>query len=140
MPDRKRDPLPPPIGGASLLAAFAVLCLTVFALLSLSTVRADDRLGKATVQAVTDYYAADLEAQTILARLRNGEHPEAVTIESGGAVTWASYTCPISDAQELRVRVELTAEGGYRVLCWQTAAVEECEFDDSLDLWDGELF
>ena len=73
MPDRKRDPLPPPIGGASLLAAFAVLCLTVFALLSLSTVRADDRLGKATVQAVTDYYAADLEAQTILARLRNGE-------------------------------------------------------------------
>ena len=28
---------PPPVGGASLLVVFGVLCLTVFALLSLST-------------------------------------------------------------------------------------------------------
>ena len=34
---------PPALGGVSLLVIFAVLCLTVFALLSLSTVQADCR-------------------------------------------------------------------------------------------------
>ena len=38
MDERKQAELsPPPVGGASLLVVFAVLCLTVFALLSLST-------------------------------------------------------------------------------------------------------
>ena len=34
---------PPAVGGISLLAVFAVLCLTIFALLSLATVGADGR-------------------------------------------------------------------------------------------------
>ena len=41
---------PPPVGGASLLVVFAVLCLTVFALLSLSTVRANERLSEASAR------------------------------------------------------------------------------------------
>ena len=46
---------PPALGGISLLVVFAVLCLTVFALLSLSTVRADERRSDASAQAVTNY-------------------------------------------------------------------------------------
>ena len=46
---------PPALGGSSLLVVFAVLCLTVFALLSLSTVRADGRLGDAAADAVAGY-------------------------------------------------------------------------------------
>ena len=46
---------PPAVGGVSLLVVFAVLCLTVFALLSLTTVRADVRLADASAQAVSDY-------------------------------------------------------------------------------------
>ena len=66
MDNRKNQRFSPPaVGGASLLVVFAVLCLTVFALLSLTTVQADVRLADASVQAVADYYAADLEAQTI---------------------------------------------------------------------------
>ncbi len=80
MKDKKRFS-PPAIGGISLLVVFAVLCLTIFALLSLSTVRADMRLADATVESVADYYAADLEAQTILTRLRAGERPDGVTVE-----------------------------------------------------------
>ena len=38
MTERKRETFSPPaVGGISLLVAFAVLCLTVFALLSLTT-------------------------------------------------------------------------------------------------------
>ena len=55
--------------------AFAVLCLTVFAVLSLTTVQADARLAEASARAVEEYYAADCAAQEILARLRNGETP-----------------------------------------------------------------
>ena len=72
---------PPAVGGISLLVVFAVLCLTVFALLALTTVQADNRLADASAKAVTDYYAADCRAQEILARLRNGERPEGVEHE-----------------------------------------------------------
>lgn len=63
--DNRRGGLPPAVGGVSLLTAFAVLCLTVFALLSLATVRADVRLAEAAVRTVTDYYAADCRAQEV---------------------------------------------------------------------------
>ena len=48
----------PVVGGSSLLVIFAVLCMTVFALLSLSTVLADGRLNQASVEAVSAYYTA----------------------------------------------------------------------------------
>ena len=38
----------PTVGGSSLLVIFAVLCLTVFALLSLSTVQAEKRMADAS--------------------------------------------------------------------------------------------
>ena len=59
MMEQKKKFSPPAVGGISLLVVFAVLCLTVFALLSLTTVQADVRLADASVQAVEDYYAAD---------------------------------------------------------------------------------
>ena len=54
-------------GGSSLLVIFAVLCLTVFALLTLSTVKADLRLADAAVHSVMEYYSADCAAEEILA-------------------------------------------------------------------------
>ena len=130
---------PPAVGGTSLLVVFAVLCLTVFALLSLSTVRADTRLGDSAVQGVAAYYAADCQAQEILARLRNGELPPGVTRHSyepqaGGAR--CTYTIPISDGQELRVEVVLR-DGGYTVLRWQAAPVSEWGGNETVDLWNG---
>ena len=127
---------PPAVGGVSLLVVFAVLCLTVFALLALTTVQADTRLADASAQAVTDYYAADCQAQEILARLRRGERPEGVKVHSLDPVQ-AEYACPISDTQELQVSVVIEADGGYRVLRWQAAPSVEWESDESLDIWDG---
>lgn len=134
MDDRKHFS-PPPVGGASLLAAFAVLCLTVFALLSLATVQADRRLADAASRAVTDYYAADCRAQEILARLRAGERPEDV--EQDGDVY--SYVCPISSVQELAVEVRVRGTD-YTVLRWQAVPAGEWEADDGLELWDGMPF
>ena len=127
---------PPAIGGVSLLVVFAVLCLTVFALLSLATVQADVRLADASAQAVKDYYAADCAAQEILARLRNGELPEGVAVN--GDVY--SFSCPISDTQTLEAEVRLSV-GSYTILRWQAVSSSDAwEIDESLELWDGDLF
>ncbi len=123
---------PPAVGGISLLVIFAVLCLTVFALLGLSTVQADGRLAEASAQAVADYYAADCEAERILARLRGGQTPEGVTVD--GDV--CAYTCPISETQNLEVEVRLE-QTGYTVLRWQAVPIGEWQTDDSLGVWDG---
>ena len=129
---------PPAVGGVSLLVAFAVLCLTVFALLALTTVQADTRLADASAKAVTDYYAADCQAQEILARLRNGERPEGVEF-SGSGLLHAQYVVPISDTQELQVELTLDARGRYTILRWQSVPTGDWEYDDSLTLWDGDI-
>ena len=52
-----------------------------------------------------------------------------------------TYEIPISDTQELQVEVLVNpADGSYSILRWQAAAVGAWEYDDSLDIWDGELF
>ena len=66
---------PAAVGGSSLLVIFAVLCLVIFALLSLSTVRADGRLSQASADAVKAYYKADCRAEEIVARLRPARSP-----------------------------------------------------------------
>lgn len=99
MRERERsDFSPPALGGASLLVIFAVLALTIFALLSLSTVRADERLSAASAQGVAAYYAADCRAQELLARIRAGEWPEEAVLQEDGSY---AYVCPISDTQEI---------------------------------------
>lgn len=132
MRDKKRIS-PPAIGGISLLVAFAVLCLTIFALLSLATVRPNLRLADASVEGVTDYYAADLEAQAILARLRAGERVDGVTVN--GAVY--SFICPISDTQNLEAAVLLDG-ADYRILRWQAVPSQSWQADETLDIWDGD--
>lgn len=156
---------PPALGGVSLLVIFAVLCLTVFALLSLSTVQADCRLADATAQSVSDYYAADLEAQTILAKLRQGERPANVAVEAAEAASSEnntiapeaenadsavnsnspsalySYTCQISETQNLQVQVRLNPQtGAYSVLRWQAVPSGNWQTEDTLELWDGTTF
>lgn len=127
-----RNPAPI-VGGSSLLVIFAVLCLTVFAMLSLTQAQADRRLAQNSWSAVTGYYRADCQAQEILSQLRAGERPDSVTAEGEGVF---SYACPISDAQTLEVRVRLAGES-YEILAWRAVFTADWQADEDLDLWDG---
>ena len=124
----------PIIGGSSLLVIFAVLCLTVFALLSLSTAQAEKRLSDASAQAVAGYYDADSAAEAILAQLRAGETPEGVTALGGGRY---QYACPISDRQTLEVEVQVQG-GAYQVLRWQAVSSLDWQADEDRNVWNGE--
>lgn len=132
MNKRRRFSLPV-AGGSSLLIMFAVLCLTVFALLGLSTIRSDRRLSDASAEAVDNYYKADRMAEEIYARLRRGEMPEGVTVTDDGIY---SYACPISDTLVLQVALRKEGEE-WSVLLWQEVSSADWEKDDSLNLWDG---
>ena len=133
--DKRRRTRFPVVGACSLLVTFAVLCFTVFALLSVSTVQADRRLSDASARAVSDYYEADLQAERIFAKLRSGEIPAGVRVEEG----ICRYACTISDTQILQVAVQHGSDG-WRVLQWQAVSVTEWQGDDSLPVWDGETF
>lgn len=131
--DKKRTTFPAVVGGSSLLVIFAVLCLTVFALLSISTVRANQKLSDSFHQAVVGYYEADCMAEQILARLRAGESVEAVQKNDGVY----SYTCAISDTQALAV--DVTVDGtDYTILRWQAVSTANWQADDTLPVWSGE--
>lgn len=121
------------VGGSSILTIFAVLCFIIFALLSLSTAKADSGLADRSVEAVTRYYEADTQAEIMLARLRRGELPEEVLDEGGGKF---SYSCPIDKNQELKVTVQLSGHD-FKVLRWQKEYAGAWETDDTLKVWGG---
>lgn len=126
--------LPPAPGASALLVIFAVLCLTVLAMLSLSTVQADGRLSDASSEAVSGYYAADCQAEEILAQLRAGTIPPDVREEAGVYY----YKCTVSDTQDLEVAVRV--EGStYTVLRWQMVPSENWEAGEGPEVWDGTL-
>ena len=128
----RKEHTPAAVGGSSLLVIFAVLCLTIFALLSLSTVQADGRLTNLRTDAVRAYYEAEEEAERILARLRCGKSVDGVTLTEEGY----HYSCEVSDTQRLVVTVAIE-DDGFEILQWQIVSVAEWETDDSLRVWDG---
>lgn len=121
------------VGGSSILTIFAVLCFIVFALLSLSTAKADRTLADKTVAATQNYYKADAEAEEILGKLRGGETPEGVT-KSG--YNEYSYSCKIDEKQELQVKVEIQGKT-YFIKQWRKAYVGEWKADDSMEVFEG---
>ena len=123
----------PLFGGTSLLVIFAVLVLTIFLLLTLTAVQADKRLSDASAQAVRSYYAADLQAEEIFARVRTGDIPPQV--QKNANQYW--YTCPVTDSQALEVLLQ-QEENGWQVLRWQTIACITTDTTTTLPVWDGQ--
>ena len=92
----------PIVGGTSLVTVFAVVCLVVFTLLTLSTVIASQNLATASHDAVKGYYNADAQAEAIFSKIRSGNIPDDVTVD--GDIY--SYQCNISDTQAISVVLE----------------------------------
>lgn len=124
---------PTGVGICSLLVIFAVLCLSVFGMLSLSEAQTQKTLGDKTQQSIQAYYTADCHAQEILAKLRLGEIPQGVTGENGDY----SYCCEISDTQVLMVRVEIQGES-YHIRRWQVVSAAQWQPEEKLPVWTGE--
>jgi len=133
------------VGTISLVMIFATLCLTVFAMLTLSTSNTEKILADRTSHFVKSYYEADSQATKIRAALldsyNRGVFPESVdgvyvAYEESAGETFVSYSCKISDVQELLVRLRLDTNGD-TVLEWRAGYSQDWIFDDSVNVWDG---
>ena len=120
-------------GGSSLLIIFAVLCIAVFAILSLSDSLASGRLENASANSVINYYSADYQAEEILSELRTGAVPD--NVEKDGNIY--TYRCPISDTSAIEVQVEL-AGSDYTVLKWQQIYTADWQAEQKLEVWERE--
>lgn len=120
------------VGGSSILTIFAVLCILVFALLSLSTAKANYNLAEKSVKAVSNYYAADTKAEEIYSQIRAGNMPDGVK-QKGNTY---SYTCAIDDKQKLLVEIKKQKEK-FHVVKWEKQYTGEWKPDDTIDVWDG---
>lgn len=119
-------------GAVTLVMIFCVLCMAVFASLTLMTAKREAALTDLTAQRAQAYYDADRLATEKVAALARGERPRDVTI-SGET---ASFTVPAGGSMQLKVQVRLE-ESGCSVEKWTTVYDGEWETDDSIEVWGG---
>ena len=133
----KRKPRGVSVGSASLIMILAVLCLTIFSVLSLSSARAAKAMADRAAEQTSAYYAADKTACSILDRILSGDASEAEAVSSPDGAVVYSYSVPIDDGSDLQVEVAVGG-GGYDILRWQAENISSWSPDDSLNVWDGE--
>ncbi|MCL2151523.1 MAG: hypothetical protein FWH57_00960 [Oscillospiraceae bacterium] len=132
------------VGSASLVLVFAVLCLTVFSLITFVVAGNDKALTDAEAKLVAGYYEADAFAENIVAEIVGDDDiPDSV---GGIDITYeqdfstgekiASFVCPISSRKELYVSVALSGES-YDILSWRMFDIGQWAVDDKLNVWQG---
>ena len=147
------------IGSVSLLMTFIVLCMAIFAALSLSGALTEYRYSQRIAQHNTDYYHASDQAVGMLKNidgiLKNAyeQDPDHYyeTVEEQLSpivhtdtdftteVPSVTYEVPIHDSQALKVVLVLNPpgqmeEGYYRITSWQETPSSRWNGDDSLNL------
>lgn len=144
------------VGYVSVMIIFAVICLTIFAVLSFSAASSSDGFNKRSGDYLKQYYAADSAAKSRLAQLDGiakivmetgffeDEFEAAVSEQLAGVALnriadgfSAVWTEKINDRQELFVTVNFTSGGDCEIIRWQTGAVSEDSSESHLGVWDG---
>ena len=126
--------IPIKLGPLALLLSVITICLTVLAILSVSTAGADERLSERYADTVRTRYALEREGQDYLRQTR-------AALESGAALPDE----PDEDGvirktltqDDTRLHIGLRCEGG-RVLVVQWQQDKLWEQDEYLDLWPGQ--
>ena len=117
------------IGSASILLIFVILCLVSFAVLSIVSANADNKLTQKVLDRTTAYYEACNNAEASLAAV-DAPFPN-VYCSSADAERYfqmvghsKSYAIPISDLQTLQVTIEILYptqddDPFYHITSWQ---------------------
>lgn len=99
-------------GSSSLLLVFLVLCLVLFAVLTLSSAASDFRFSERLAQRRQEYYAASNQAEEHIAELdRSGALSELSEP--------LSFQVPVNDRQFLFVKLCPDEDSGFRISAWQ---------------------
>jgi len=132
------------VGSASIVLVFAVLCLTIFSLITFVVAGNDKALTDAKVQLVSGYYEADALAELVLMDILAAD---TIPDSSRGVdihTRWDDeleaettyFFCNISDIKALYVNLALR-EDSFDILSWRMWDTDDWEFDDSINVWSG---
>ncbi len=140
------------VGSATLVMLFSVLCLTIFAVLSVVTAGNAWTLAEKSADATTNYYAADSQAIQIYNQIAadfNGDFDQHFSfpaefnyisheISQIEGVNYLNYWIAIDENQQLWVQLSLSQTGQtLQILHWQVEATGTWNADQTLNLWDG---
>lgn len=143
------------VGYVSVMLIFAVICLTIFAVMSFKAAMSTDTFNERSGEFLQQYYAADAKAKETLSKLNDGmqaargsmffeeEFEEAAKALDGVSVKQspngfsASYEVPINDRQVLAVDIRFDNDGKYTIEQWQSRVVGFDDTESHLGVWDG---
>ncbi|MCL2226515.1 MAG: hypothetical protein FWB97_02655 [Oscillospiraceae bacterium] len=132
------------VGSSSIVLVFAVLCLSVFSLITFVVASNDKTLVANEARLVVGYFEADALAERIVAEiLGSGTIPDSVQgIEIH--TQWDShmdayivfFSSPISYMLAIFVRLAVR-EDSYDILSWRLYNSSLWEYDARLNVWQG---
>jgi len=133
------------VGSASIVLVFAVLCLTIFSLITYVVAGNDKALVDAKVELVTGYYEADALAEQILWDILEAETiPDTIQdvyintrFDEDLGVETIYFFCHVSDIKALYVNVVIR-DDSFDILSWRMYDTDDWVFDDSINVWPGE--
>ncbi|MGE4352472.1 MAG: hypothetical protein AB7D36_00105 [Oscillospiraceae bacterium] len=114
------------IGVITIFTVLIVLSLSVFAMLTLSSARADLHLSEINADTVSSYYAADIEAHRLYNDFVSSDEEEL------------EEDVFMNETQSLHLHFKRDGDKAM-ILAWSTVSGCEAEIDDGLNLWDGVL-
>ncbi|MCL2425907.1 MAG: hypothetical protein FWD05_06175 [Oscillospiraceae bacterium] len=133
------------VGSASIVLVFAVLCLTIFSLITFVIAGNEKAMVDARAELVIAYYEADALAEQILVDILSADLlPETVRgievhkrWDDALETELIYFFCDISDIKILYVSFVIH-DDTFDILSWHMQATDDWEFDDSLNVWRGE--
>lgn len=140
-------------GSAFLIVIFSVLCLAVFALLTVSSAKAEQNLARRTADSVTAYYQADSTAEVVFAGLRAGLRADGdipgeiagIALTHYDAVSYGqvyiTYSIEVDDANLLAVGLIYDQpEQQFAIAQWRLVSATEWQPEEEFHLWNGKFY
>lgn len=146
------------VGYVSVMLIFALICLTIFAVLSFKAAISTDSFNDRSGEFMRQYYAADTAAKKTLSQLNDcafnakssgffedsfterAQSIDGVSVRPTSKGLSVSYRVAINDHQELLVNVVFDDSGKYGIEQWKSQNIYEENSDDHLGVWDGSTF
>jgi hypothetical protein len=130
------------IGSASLILIFAVLCLTVFSLITFAVAENERVIVEKEARLVVGFYEADALAERVLASLLGAESTADYVRNVTVGTLWdyelnaelSYFSIPITEHIELYVMVAIYEES-FDILRWRMRNRADWVADDGLNVW-----
>jgi len=132
------------VGSASIILIFAVLCLTIFTLISYTSANVDKAMSDISVEIIQSYYEADTFAECILAEILDSDVTPDTVLGRDIDSEWdfdierIKFSCPVSESKSLCVELTIDSVGTHEILMWKLLDISEWEADDRLNVWLGD--